>query len=187
MQFFFVFLSDLGSNRAGELDHGDPLGVRRSSGSAAPQGRHGAPAANRNPQVGAEDRHGREDEEDGRHAAVHGHRRQEEEDHSGAGRKQGQCIRCTGKGTGETQAPPTDPSKVQSSFQTFCSFKSYRYLADSLTAFLSDTVLNASAAPSEGFRQLCSKCLADSQEENYCTYCTVLLYGILFLHMSLIF
>lgn len=87
-----LFLSDLRSNRAGELDHGDPLSVRRSSGSAASQGRHGAAAANRNPQVGAEDRHGREDEEDGRHAAGHSHRRQEEEDHSGAGKKPGQCI-----------------------------------------------------------------------------------------------
>lgn len=84
---FPPLLSDLGSNGAGELDHGDPLGLRRRSGSAAPQGRHRAPAANRNPQAGAEDRHGREDEEDGRHAAVHGHRRQEEEDNPGAGMK----------------------------------------------------------------------------------------------------
>lgn len=121
---FPLFLSDLRSNRAGELDHGDPLSLRRSSGSAAPQGRHGATAANRNPQAGAEDRHGREDEEDGRHAAVHGHRWQEEEDHSGAGMTRGQCIQCTGEHTGETEAPPTNPSWVENSFQTFCSFKS---------------------------------------------------------------
>lgn len=121
---FSLFLSDLGSNRAGELDHSNPLGVRHSSGSAASQGRHGATAANRNPQAGAEDRHGREDEEDGRHAAVHGHRRQEEEDHSGTGMKRGQCSQCTGEYTGETEAPPTSPSRVESSFQTFCSFKS---------------------------------------------------------------
>lgn len=82
---FPPFLSDLGSNGAGELDHGDSLGLRRRSGPAAPQGRHRAAAADRNPQAGAEDRHGREDEEDGRHAAVHGHRRQEEEDDPGAG------------------------------------------------------------------------------------------------------
>lgn len=74
--------SDLRSNRAGELDHGDPLGVRCGPGSAAPQGRHGEAAPDRNPKAGAEDRHGREDEEDGRHAAVHGHRWQKEEDHS---------------------------------------------------------------------------------------------------------
>lgn len=87
---FSLFLSDLRSNGAGELDHGDPLCMRRSSGSAAPQRRHGETAANRNPQAGAEDRYGREDEEDGRHAAVHGNRRQEEEDYSGAGMKRGQ-------------------------------------------------------------------------------------------------
>lgn len=100
---FPLFLSDLRSNRAGELDHGDPLSVRRRSGAAAPQGGHGATAADRNPQVGAEDRHGREDEEDGRHAAVHSHRWQEEEDHSGAGEKPGQKV----KHAGEAEAPPT--------------------------------------------------------------------------------
>lgn len=89
---FSLLLSDFGSNRARELDHGDTLGVCRSSGSAAPQGGHGATASNRNTQAGAENWHGREDEEDGRYAAVHGHWRQEEEDHSGAGMKRGQCI-----------------------------------------------------------------------------------------------
>ena len=79
--------TDVKSDGAGELDHGDPLGVRRRAGAPPPPRGHGAPAAHGGPQAGAEDRHGREDEEDGGHAAVHRHRRQEEEDHRGAGNR----------------------------------------------------------------------------------------------------
>lgn len=70
---FSPLLSDIRPDRTGELDHGDPLRMCRCSCSAASQGGYGATAANRDPQAGAEDRHGREDEEDGRHATVHRH------------------------------------------------------------------------------------------------------------------
>lgn len=82
-------LSDVRPDRAGELDHCNSLRMCRGAGSPAPQGGHSATAANRDPQAGAEDRHGREDEEDGRHAAVYCHWHQEEEDHTGAGTEQG--------------------------------------------------------------------------------------------------
>lgn len=78
-------LSDIRPDGTGELDHSDPLGMCRSPRSAAPQGGHGEAAANWDPQARAEDWHGREDEEDGRHAAVHRHWHKEEEDHTGAG------------------------------------------------------------------------------------------------------
>lgn len=87
---FSLLLSDIWPDRTGELDYGDPLCMRRCSGSAASQGGYSASAANRDPQARAEDRHGREDEEDGRHAAVYRHRRQEEKDYTGAGMEQGQ-------------------------------------------------------------------------------------------------
>lgn len=90
--FFFLFFSDIRPDRTGELDHGDPLRLCRSFGSAAPQGGYSATVTNRDPQTGAEDWHGREDEKDGRYAAVNCHRYQEEEDHTGAGMEQGYCC-----------------------------------------------------------------------------------------------
>lgn len=93
-QWFFPFspfLSDVRTDGTGELDHSNPLRLCCSFGSAAPQGGYSATVANRGPQAGTEDRHGREDEEDGRHAAVYCHRYQEEEDHTGAGMEQGYC------------------------------------------------------------------------------------------------
>lgn len=79
------FCSDIRPNRTGKLDHGDPLGVCYCSCSAAPQGGHRAIAANWNPQAGAEDWYGWENEENGRHAVVHCHWWQEEKDHTWAG------------------------------------------------------------------------------------------------------
>lgn len=79
------FCSDIRPNRTGKLDHGDPLGVCYCSCSAAPQGGHCAIAANWNPQAGAEDWYGWENEENGRHAVVHCHWWQEEKDHTWAG------------------------------------------------------------------------------------------------------
>lgn len=78
--------ADLQPDGAGELDHSHPLGVCHRRGPPAPQRGHGAPASCRNQEAGAEDRHGWEDEENGRHAAVCCNWHQEEEDDSGSSR-----------------------------------------------------------------------------------------------------
>ena len=52
---------------------------------APPQGGHAAAAEVGDQKAGAEDRHGREDEEDGRDAAVFRHGLKEKEDHPGSG------------------------------------------------------------------------------------------------------
>lgn len=64
-------LSGQQPNRPRELGDGHPFSQRLAAGQAPGEGGHGAPAAQPGPRPAAEDRHGREDEEDGR-AAAHG-------------------------------------------------------------------------------------------------------------------
>lgn len=80
---------------AGELDHRHPLRLLRRRGAAPPQGGHATPAQVGDQEAGAEDRHGREDEEDGRDAALLRHRLQEEEDHPGPGARRA-ALRARG-------------------------------------------------------------------------------------------
>lgn len=66
-------MPDLQSDRAGKLDHSHTLSVRYRHRPPASQRGHRSAASLRNQEAGAEDRHGREDEEDGRYAAVSCH------------------------------------------------------------------------------------------------------------------
>lgn len=137
---FYRLSPDIQSNRTGELDHGDPFCVCCCCCTAAPQGGHRTAAAGRDPQAGAEDWHGRENEEDGRHAAFHHNWCQEEEDHTGAGMQ----LR-----TGIATAVTTNPRHLIGFFfsQTFiCLY----------------TFISALKAPKEGENLFCSVCLNDS-------------------------
>ncbi len=78
--------ADLQPDWAGELDHSHPLGMCHCRRPPASQRGHCAPASCRNQEAGAEDRHGREDEENGRHAAVCRDWHQEEENNPGSSR-----------------------------------------------------------------------------------------------------
>lgn len=78
--------ADLQPDRAGELDHSHPFGMCHCRRPPASQRGHSAPASRRNQETGAEDWHGREDEENGGHAAVCCYWHQEEEDDLGSSR-----------------------------------------------------------------------------------------------------
>lgn len=75
-------------DRPGELGDGDALGLCLPVRQAPRQGGHCAPPAEPDPRPPAEDRHGRQDEEDGRAAAVHRQRPQEPQSHREPGRAQ---------------------------------------------------------------------------------------------------
>lgn len=86
-------LADHQPDGAGELDHRHPLRLRGRCRETPPQGGHPAAAEVGDQKAGAEDRHGREDEEDGRDAAVFRHRLKEKEDHPGSGNCPPMCRR----------------------------------------------------------------------------------------------
>lgn len=77
---------DLQPDRAGKLDHSHPLSMCHYCRPPASQRGHCSATSRRDQEARAEDRHGREDEEDGRHAAVCCHWHQEEEDDPGSSR-----------------------------------------------------------------------------------------------------
>lgn len=85
-------IADQQPNGAGKLDHSHPLSMRRCRRPSASQRRHSSTAAFRDQEAGAEDRHGREDEEDGGNAALSRHRHQEAEDHPRTSRFQGKPV-----------------------------------------------------------------------------------------------
>lgn len=85
-------LADHQPDGAGELDHRHPLRLRGRCRETPPQG-HAAAAEVGDQKAGAEDRHGREDEEDGRDAAVFRHGLKEKEDHPGSGNCPPVCRR----------------------------------------------------------------------------------------------
>lgn len=87
-------------DRFGELGDGDPLSERLVAGQASGEGGHAASPSLPEPLAAAQDRHGREDEKDGRAAAVC-HQGAEEQEGGG---ESGQCDNNQNKVTGSIPA-----------------------------------------------------------------------------------
>lgn len=79
-------------DRPRELGDGHPLRQCLLAGQAPGEGGHGAPAAEPGPRPPAEDRHGWEDEEDGRVAADSGQQPQEPQGHREPGEGRGDAA-----------------------------------------------------------------------------------------------